>query len=276
MTAVVPTSAIKLIATDLDGTLLRPDKTISPRTVDAIGRAHAAGIQVVVATGRYPTSLPILLAPTGIDYAVASNGAIGLRLSTGEILFEDLMPPQTAAEIVGFLSTTFPEARFEVVREHGTVHVVEPGYFDLVTDYEHAHFPLNYLRRSRAEVIAEPLLKMAVRHPWVSEETMLEALLTSGLTGFHACTSGAPFLEIEGPGVTKASGVAQLCEHLGLLPENVMAVGDAGNDIEMLAWAGIGVAMANAVPAALEAADHTTATNDQDGVAHLIERLLAA
>lgn len=268
--------AIKLIATDLDGTLLRHDKTISERTLEAIRFAHDAGIHVIAATGRYPVSLPLLLEPTGIDYAVASNGAMGLRLSTSEILFEDLMPPHTALQIIEYLSSALDGVRFEAVREHGTVHYVEQGYAELVSEYERLHFPLDYRLITRAELLGDPILKLAVRHPSALPEEMLEALAASGLAGFHATTSGAPFLEIEGPGVTKASGVAQLCDRLGLLPENVMALGDARNDVELLAWAGIGIAMGNAVAEAVAVADDTTGTNEEDGVARAIERVLAA
>ena len=98
----------------------------------------------------------------------------------------------------------------------------------------------------------------------------------SGLTGFHATTSGAPFLEIQGDGVTKASGVARLCALLGYEAAEVMAAGDARNDVELLAWAGFGVAMGNAVPEALAAADWTTAHNEDDGLALVIEQVLAA
>ena len=267
---------IKLIATDLDGTLLRHDKTISVRTLEAIQSAHDAGIRVVVATGRYPGGLPTLLAPTGIDYAVASNGAMGVRLSTGEILFEDLLPPHTAVEITDYLASALHGVRFEAVRDHGTVHYVEDGYAELVTEYERLHFPLNYRLVDRAELVGSPILKLAVRHPSASPDEMLAVLTASGLNGFHATTSGAPFLEIEGPGVTKASGVAQVCARLGLEPHNVMALGDARNDIELLEWAGIGIAMGNAVAEALAVADHTTSTNEEDGVAQAIELLLAA
>ena len=87
--------------------------------------------------------------------------------------------------------------------------------------------------------------------------------------------SGAPFLEVMAAGVDKAWGVARLCERLGIDREDVVAFGDAPNDVEMLAWAGHGVAVANAVPEAREAADEVTASDEDDGVALVLERLLA-
>lgn len=269
-------SAIRLIATDLDGTLLRYDKTISPRALAAIQRAHDAGLVVAAATGRYSAGLPSLLAPTGIDYAIASNGAQAFRLSTGEMLFEEDLPATTACAIVAYLAAELPGVQFEAVRDHGSTHVAEPGYIDLVHPEELRVYPLVLHPVSLAELVSEPSLKLTVRHPSVTPDELLAVLLCSGLTGFHATTSGAPFLEVSGPGITKAHGLARLTEHLGIGRDQVLAVGDARNDVEMLEWSGIGVAMGNAVAEALAAADHTTASNDEDGFARAIERLLVA
>ena len=267
-------SEIRLIATDLDCTLLRPDKTISDRTVAAIRLAHRAGLQVVAATGRYPTALAALLTPVGIDYAVASNGAQAYRLTTGELLFEEELSRDAAASVIEYLSRRLDGVRFEAVTDHGTVHYVEPGYQDLVNADERRLFPLDYHELDTAGMLGHPIVKLAVRHPSVLPDAMLDLLAASGLRGYHATTSGAPFLEISGAGVTKASGVARLAGHLGVEPHQVLAVGDARNDVELLEWAGIGVAMGNAVAEALAAADHQTASNDEDGFAYAVERLL--
>ena len=267
-------SEIRLIATDLDGTLLQHDKTISPRTVEAIRLAHQAGLRVVAATGRYPTTLAALLTPVGIDYAVASNGAQGYRLTTGELLFEETIAGDAAAAIMAFFAERLEGVRFETVTDHGAVHYVEAGYYDLVHPEERRMFPLDYHELAIAEMLTHDIVKVAVRHPSAGPEEMLDLLAGSGLTGYHATTSGAPFLEISGPGVTKASGVARLAGHLGIEPHEVLAIGDARNDVELLEWSGIGVAMGNAVAEAVAAADHTTASNSEDGFAQAIERLL--
>ncbi len=267
---------LRLIATDLDGTLLRDDKTISPRNAEAIRLAHQAGLQVVAATGRYLTSLPPLLTPIGIDYAVASNGAQGYRLSTGELLFEDLISSEAVAAIMGYLTDELPGSRFEVVVDQGSRHCVEPGYLALILDIERLRFPLEYHEMTRAELLDHEIVKLAVRHPTAAPELLQETLAASGLPGYHATTSGAPFLEISGAGVTKARGVSQLAALLGFEPHQVLAVGDARNDVELLEWAGTGVAMGNAVPEAIAAADHSTASNEEDGLALVIEALLSA
>ncbi len=276
MTFPVPPQQIRLIATDLDGTLLRNDKTISPRTAEAIRLAHEAGVQVVAATGRYLASLPNILTPVGVDYAVTSNGAQCYRLSTTELLFEDTISTTAAAQIMAHLAAHFPDSRAEVATGDGWTHYAQPGYPELLSDVERRNFPIEYRVLTDLEAIDRPLIKLTARHPSLRPEVLLDSLLASGLTGFHPTTSGGPILEVSGPGITKAHGVARLAGLLGLEAPQVMAVGDARNDVEMLAWAGIGVAMGNAVPEAIEAADRSTASNQEDGLALAIETLLAA
>ncbi len=275
MISPVQLRGIRLIASDLDGTLLRHDKTISPRNAEAIRLAQEAGLHVVAATGRYPTMLPALLSPLGIEYAVASNGAQACRLSTGELFFEQTIAAPVAEAIMTHLHAELPDVRFEVVVDHGRQHWIEAGFLDLVLDSERRHFPLDYHEASRPELLDHDILRLNARHPFVQPDDMLAVLNASGLSGFHGTTSGAPFLEIGGEGVTKARGVAHLATLLGVKPSQVLAVGDARNDVEMLEWSGVGVAMGNAVAEAIAAADHTTASNEEDGLALVIEALLA-
>lgn len=276
MTSPLRHEEIRLIATDLDGTLLRDDKTVSPRTAQAIRLAHQAGLRVVAATGRYLTGLPPILTSVGIDYAVTSNGAESYQLGSREPLFEHPIQTSTVAAILEYLAEHLPQARSEVAIGGGWTHFAQPGYTGLLTDIERRNFPIDYVELTDLGAIGRPLVKLAVRHPTLSPEELRHALLTSGLTGFHPTTSGAFILEVSGAGVTKASGVARLSEFLGLEPQQVLAIGDARNDIEMLQWAGVGVAMGNAVPEVIAIADHTTATNEEDGLALTIEALLAA
>lgn len=266
---------IRLIATDLDGTLLRNDKSASPRTAEAIRLAHEAGLQVVAATGRYLASLPDILTLVGVDYAVTSNGAQCYRLNTNELLFESPIPTAAVSAVMGYLAEHFPRARAEVAIGGGWTHFAQPGYTDLLTAAERRNFPIEYLELTDLQAIDQPLVKLAVRDPELAPEQLLEALLDSGLTGFHPTTSGGMIVEVSGAGVTKAHGVAKLAELLGFGPQQVLAIGDARNDIELLQWAGIGVAMGNSVPETIAVADHTTGTNEEDGLAQVIESLLS-
>ncbi|MFZ1383853.1 MAG: Cof-type HAD-IIB family hydrolase [Propionicimonas sp.] len=268
-------SRTRLIAADLDGTMLRHDKSISPRTISAIRAAQQQGVRVVAATGRQATSLPDLLAPTGVRYAVASNGAIGVDLNSGSLLFEELLSAEVAAEIVAYLTAELTNPCFSVVRDHGDSNLAGPGYLELAGSDAAAPWQLTFKLTDATDLVSRPTLKLRVRHPRVGPEEMLSVLASSSLTGFVATTSGAQFLEIQGAGVTKASGLAKLCAHLGVERDEVMAIGDARNDIDMITWAGLGVAMGNAVPDAIAAARWSTAGNDQDGLALAIERRLA-
>lgn len=267
---------VRLVASDLDGTLLRSDHRVSQQTMAAIDEATAAGITVVAATGRQATGLPQILRGAAISWAVASNGAIGVDLTTGEAIFIDELTPEVLAEVMPALRSVLPEVRYCVVRDNGATHLAEPGYEELLHPLERALFRLDFQLSDEPGLAAEPTLKLVCRHPSASPEELHRQLEATGLTGFHATTSGAPFLEVQGAGVTKASGIAQLCRHLGISAAEVAAIGDAPNDIEMLGWAGTGVAMGNAVPQTRVAADWSTATNDEDGVALAIRRILAA
>jgi len=266
--------SIRLIASDLDGTLLHRNREVTPRTSAAIGAAFDAGVMVVAATGRQFPQLPEPVLASGIRYVVASNGAIGVDLADQTVLFEDLLAPRVAADIVAHLTAEVEGVRFSAVRDSGARHAAEPGYLDLVHPAERDLWTEITTPASLAEVVSQPTLKLTVRHPTLTAEDLLAVLDASGLTGFHATTSGAPFLEVQGAGVTKASGVAQLCALLGFEAADVMAAGDARNDVELIEWAGFGVAMGNAVPEAIAAADWTTAHNEDDGLALVIEQVL--
>lgn len=265
---------IRLIASDLDGTLLDDSSGVSRATADALRDATAAGLLVVAATGRQVPQVPAALRDCGVRYAVGSNGAIGCDLADDAILFEHLLAPDVAADVVAYLTAQLEGVRFSAVRDHGARHAAEPGYVALLTAREQELWWSDLEQRSLAELVAEPTLKLTVRHPVLTADQLRVVLDRSGLAGFSATTSGAPFLEVQGAGVTKATGVAQLCRILGVDAGNVLAAGDAHNDVELLAWAGVGVAMGNAVPTALAVADWVTARNNEDGLALAIRHVL--
>ncbi len=268
-------TGIRLIASDLDGTLLDELCEVSPRTARAITEAAGQGLLVVAATGRQVTQLPPALRECGVRYAVGSNGAIGVDLGDDEILFEELLPARAAADVVAYLTGRLEGVRFSAVRDHGARHAAEHGYLDLLTPREQELWWSHLVPHDLAEVVAEPTLKLTVRHPVLTAEELRIVLEGSGLHGFSATTSGAPFLEVQGPGVTKASGVSRLCALLGVEAGEVFAAGDNSNDVELLTWAGLGVAMGNAVAPALAAADWVTAPNHADGLAEALEHVLS-
>lgn len=269
--------SIRLIATDLDGTLLSDPTTISARNRAALDAARAFGIEVVPVTARQRMGLSPITELAGFTgWALCSNGGQGIHLTTGEVLFSAYLEAGTQQAVAAALLKTLPEVMFASVREEGRVFVAQTEYAQSATFSDHKRDPAEMDVQPLTEVLAEPSLKLIVRHPELGNDDLLSLIAGLGLDGFAATHSGAPFVEVLAPGVSKAWGLEQLCRHLGIDRSEVLAFGDAPNDAEMLAWAGRGVAVANAEPVARAAADEVAASSLDDGVAQVIEAVLAA
>ncbi|AGP30729.1 Cof-type HAD-IIB family hydrolase [Corynebacterium terpenotabidum] len=271
----------RLIATDLDHTLLNSDGGVSARTREALDAATAAGITVVPATARNPVGLRHLHPVLGVDrWALCSNGAFGIHLTTGELLFAHEIAAEVVQQFVTVLDAAVPGVRYASVRDAGERFIAQEGYAKLATFHDH--------RRDPAQMTAEPLdvvtgaaaLKLVFRHDSITSAELYalarDLVDTGSLDGsrFEMTLSGAPFVEVMASGVSKASGLATLCARLGVHASEVLAFGDGLNDREMLVWAGHGVAVANADAEVLAVADEVTASNDDEGVARVIEDLL--
>lgn len=267
---------LRLIATDLDGTLLNSASAVSPRTREALDAARARGIHVVPVTARQPIGLRTVAADAAFNaWALCSNGAYAVHLSEGQLLFAQELPSATIRTLAESLRTRIPGLLFASVRDGGETFVVQHGYAEIADLSDHKRDPETMGGVALEDVLAAPSLKLVIRHPELAPATLFDTLQSLRLTGFEATLSGAPFLEVMAEGVTKATGLSRLCAHLGIERAQVVAFGDALNDVEMLRWAGHGVAMANADVAVHAAADETTSSNDDDGVALVIERLLS-
>ncbi len=218
---------------------------------------------------------PLLKAGAGFeDWAVCGNGAFGIHLRSGELLFAQELPADTLRTLADALRESIPDLLFASVSDRGDVFVAQHGYAELAELADHRRDPRLMGGVSLEDVLAEPSLKLVVRHPEHAPALLYDAIRALGLTGFEVTLSGAPFVEVMAEGVTKATGLARLCEHLHIDRADVVAFGDGLKDVEMLRWAGHGVAVSNAEPAVQDAADEVTASNDDDGVAQVIERLL--
>ena len=271
-----PSGGIRLIATDLDGTLLDPASRVSARTRAALDAARAAGIVVVPVTARQPIGLRAVAAEAGFGgWALCGNGAYGVHLDTHEQLFATEIAVPVQRRIAHELGARIDGLLFASVREAGEVFVAQAGYADVATHGDHKRDPASMGAVPLTEVLAAPSLKLVIRHAVVTPAEIFDALGALDQSGFEATLSGAPFVEVMAEGVTKATGLAHLCDRLGIDRSEVLAFGDALNDVEMLRWAGRGVAMANAEPEALAAADEVAPSNAEDGVAVMIERVLA-
>ncbi|MGB3374515.1 MAG: HAD family hydrolase [Microbacterium sp.] len=272
----MPASGLRLIATDLDGTLLGDDGTVSPRTRAALDAARDVGIPTIPVTARQPIGLRPIAAQAGFEgWALCGNGAYGVHLTSGEHLFAEEIPSGVQQELADALLEVIPDLLFASVRDAGEGFVAQDGYAAIADVSDHKRHPDSMGGVPLADVLRAPSLKLVIRHPSVPIPEIFAALQSLGLSGFEATMSGAPFVEVMAQGVTKATGLAQVCARLGVERDEVLAFGDALNDLEMLQWAGHGVAVANAIDVVRDAADEVTASNAEEGVAQVIERMLA-
>jgi Cof subfamily protein (haloacid dehalogenase superfamily) len=260
---------IKLIATDLDGTLLRPDKVISTQTRQALERIQAAGAVVVLVTGRPVRTLRPAAQELGLTgLAVCSNGAIVYDLDQDAIVQHAPIAAEVASRLVVQLREAAPGVYFAL--ELGLRYAREPAYTSLQTSSQQ-----DALIGDALEFCVEPVTKLIVRHPELGVEALIEIVHELADGTALATHAGLPFVEISAAGVHKASALETLCARLGIRSEEVIAFGDMPNDLPMLAWAGHGVAVANAHPDVLQQAGEITLSNMEDGVAAVLERLIA-
>lgn len=271
----MPSLPIQLIATDLDGTLLHSNLGISPRARRVIARAQALDIPVIPVTARQTFGLKEIAKAAGFnEWALCNNGAQGVHLATGQVLFEEYVSVEAQSRLAYQLLEHIPDLLFVSIRAGGQRFVAQQGYAQIAQFSNHKRHPEEMGAYSLEEVLAKPSLKFIVRHPTIPTKELWPLVQNLPLTGVHLTHSGAPFLEVMAEGVSKAWGVQQLCHHLNIPQSAVLALGDAPNDAEMLAWAGHGIAMANAHPEAQAAADELTLSNDEDGWAVAVEQIL--
>ncbi|MFF2849945.1 HAD hydrolase family protein [Streptomyces sp. NPDC058001] len=281
-----PTSSLppRLIATDLDGTLLRDDKSVSPRTVAALAAAEEAGIEVFFVTGRPARWMDVVSDHLhGHGLAICGNGAavVDLHGGPGDHRFVKIreLPGPRALDVVRLLRAAAPGTSFAVERTGGLHH--EPTYPPLHLDPAESVAPAEKLLAEPAALSDEgdpvqPVLKLLAYHPELSPDAFLA--VARDAVGEHASitrSSPSALLEVSGFGVSKASTLAQCCADRGILSGEVVAFGDMPNDVEMLTWAGTSYAMGNAHPDVIAAASGRTVANNEDGVAIVIERILA-
>lgn len=260
-----------LVAIDFDGTLLRSDGTLSERTVRAVHDVVQTGVRVMVVTGRPPRWLaPIaeLLGHRGV--AIAANGALVVDLATSEVLDSTHLDVAAARVVIERLRARYPATTFGVERPDGFAH--ERGYPRGIRNSE--RMPQVAYADSVDELLAEPPVKILARMTGVEIDEAAEQAVTvlDGVASVYF--SGADLLEIAAADVSKASTLARVAARWGIGSETVLAFGDMPNDIPMLEWAGRAVAVANAHPTVRAIVDEVTASNDDDGVARVLERLL--
>jgi Cof subfamily protein (haloacid dehalogenase superfamily) len=261
----------QLLAIDVDGTLLTSEGVLSRRTREAVQAADRAGWHVALVTGRpLPYVLPVVRELAVGEYVVAANGATVAEIGSGTVLYQANLPGRLVVDALSRARRAVPGLRLAATTTRG-FHT-EPGFEELA--------PL-----SRADAVVvddatprpDDTVNSAVLFVIGGDTRDLLARVAAIVPGgVEVSPSGLPgSVELTAPGVHKGSGVVHLSERLGVERRHVVAFGDGLNDHEMLKWAGLGVAMRNADAPTRAIADEVTATNDDDGVALVIERLLS-
>jgi Cof subfamily protein (haloacid dehalogenase superfamily) len=263
---------VRIVATDLDGTIVRSDGTISARTANALARAEEAGVAVVLVTGRPPRWIAPVAEATGHrGLAICSNGAVIYDLHDEQIRESFLIPAPTVAEVVAILSGAMPELGFALETGEDVYH--GPGYrtgWAFNPDPDSHPVPVSQL-------VTHAAAKLLASHPTMDADELLghAAELVSHLVE-PTHSNGRGLLEMGALGVSKATTLARFAAELRVDPADVVAFGDMPNDLPMLAWAGRSYAVANAHPLVLDAVGRTTASNDDDGVALVLDELFGA
>ena len=265
----------RLIAMDLDGTLNNDEKRITPRTRDALMAAQAAGIRLALASARPSPGLykerDALRMQEHRGVLMSYNGGRIVDAATGETLFETSMPMEAAREVL------------RALEKLPVTPILDDGKQFYVTDRR--GYKVDYECRNNGMICDEvanladflhfaPVkILMSVDPAQIAEvQKRIAALLPDDLT---VVQTAAFYLEVIPRAINKGQGILDICRALQMQPEEVVAFGDAENDIPMLRAAGVGVAMGNADPAVKAAADMVTLSNNEDGIAAALDKLLA-
>jgi Cof subfamily protein (haloacid dehalogenase superfamily) len=261
----------RLIVSDMDGTLLRWDETVSASTVAELDRWRADGVPVVLATGRPPRWMHEIRQVLRSGTAVCCNGAVILDLEGLEVLDEDLVAPDTLRAVTEELRRRQPDTWFAV--EYGDQFRHEPTYrprWDVDAP--------GVAEATLEEMVAVPVAKLLARHERLGRDefvAIVEDVVGDLATVTHS--SSDALAEISARGVTKASGLAKVAARHGVAAEDVVVFGDMPNDIAAFEWVRAGggraVAMAHAHPDLMAVATDVTGTNDEDGVAAFLSSL---
>jgi len=265
----------RLVALDIDGTLYANvpatgavEEEISPAVHDVVHRAVDAGAAIVLATGRSTFGITRVLQQLGLPRA--GDGKVFTVASNGSVVFS--YPPVEVLHTVTFDASKIVRMILEEI-PHAMVAVEEIGVGYRVN----RHFPDGEITgemtlQSVDELVAEPVTRVIIRDPHSSEEEFVALAEKVGLHGTNYFIGWTAWLDLAPEGVSTASALADFSRRLGVAQQDVLAIGDGRNDLEMLRWAGRGVAMGQAPLEVQEAADDVTRTVHDDGVAHELGR----
>ncbi len=265
----------RLVALDIDGTLLKwvegegqSYEQIPPAVYDAVHEAVDAGAHIVLASGRSPHGMDKIadlldLPREGADrlWVVASNGAVIFRYPPLEVVHEETFDARTAVQQV---LEQHPDA-LVAVEERGVGYRVN-------RPFPQGELSGEMIETAVDDIVAGPVSRVIIRDPTATADDFVAMASRLGLHGTDYVVGWTAWLDLAPVGVSKASGLEHVARELGLGPEAVLAIGDGRNDVEMLRWAGRGVAMGQAVQEVHDAANHSTLSVYEDGAAVELRR----
>ncbi len=265
---VVDLSRVRLVATDLDGTLLDPRGRITARTARAVRAARAQGIHVVPVTGRPPQATWALAAAAGLGpLGVCANGAVIVDLERIEVLEISDIAGAIATGLVDLLRRSVPGIL--LASDDLECFCYEPGFFSTPVDWDETLEEVDDIR----PLVATGCIKLIARTPQTTAPQLIELLGRAVGEVGHVTTSGLDWVDVGPPQVSKAYALERVCDRLGVSIHEVLAVGDNHNDLPLLAWASAAMAPANAIPDVLAVVERVLPPNSDDGVACLLEEL---
>lgn len=263
----------KLLAVDMDGTLLRDNKTISCTTLKAIQDAKNHGVKIVLSSGRYLNGIREYLKQLDIlneeEYAITLNGALIQETKSGKVLYDSPLSHDDVNYIYSIGNSL-----------NLNVELVSPDYFVInkVTQLFEVDSKINNIRFRIMDMNTIPKDLEILKVMFVNSGKVLDAtpkkLPEEIFERFSVVRSGTNFLEFLNKGTSKGTAIKILADKLNIKSEEIICIGDAENDINMIKYAGLGVAMANAYPHVKEIADYITKSNEEDGVAHVINKFI--
>ncbi|WP_328341860.1 HAD family hydrolase [Micromonospora sp. NBC_00421] len=261
----------RLVATDIDGTLLGDERRLSARTAAVLKRIAAAGTPVVLVTGRPIRWLQLVYDQLSAPLpAICANGAVVYDPDNDQVLRADPLAPELLAEVARRLRAAVPEVSLavEIVDSREMRH---EAHYPLRWDADHEAIRAV---ESPEELASMPAVKLLARAGAQDPDAFVQ-VVAGALEGLAEAThsSYSGLVEISAAGVTKAAGLAWYADRIGVRQSDVLAFGDMPNDVPMLTWAGRAVAVANAHPAVLAIADEVTGANTADGVAAYLEKI---
>lgn len=266
---------IKLVAIDLDGTLLNSKKEISARNKEALAQAKAAGVKIVICTGRPLAAIGIYLDALNLrdngDYSITFNGGLVQKNDTGEIIEKASMPVENVHDLFELAKSL--NVPLDILSDGLVLQL--PTTQDHESLYSQLNKLLTYESYELAQLTADRIYNkavIAVDQTYLDEQ--IKKIPRPFYDRYEIIKTRSNLLEFMPKGITKAYGISLLARDLGIKQEEIMTIGDEENDLPMIEYAGLGVAMENAVAKVKDLADVITDTNDNDGVAQAVEKFV--